>query len=259
MISGLVMTPMFLWFASQEVQLARWDMAALTVMGALICLANVWMVQYRGLRKAVLRFSIAYIFAMALYYVHTGFATSSLLFCVVLPFAASFMLGYREAILWNLGLGVATLYFIFTEDLFARNTLQGYATDFIAAYVFAVLASLGYERMRALTEASAREEHQRLQQVINHKNLIAQRNEKLFEDLNFALREVRELTGLIPICATCKKIRSDDDFWEHVEAYLHKRTQLTFSHSLCPGCSEEAMGQLDRESETSWRQETQNE
>ena len=166
------------------------------------------------MKKGFLRLSIGYIFGTALYYVSTDFASSSLLFCVVLPFASSFMLGYREALVWNVGLGIGVLYLIFNGETFGVYTLEGYATDFIASYVFAICVALGYERMREVTEEKATDEHQRLQQVIDHKNEIAQRNERLFEDLNHALREVRELTGLIPICSTCKKIRSDDDFWE---------------------------------------------
>ncbi len=246
-ISGLIMAPMFLWFATQELYFQHWDMTALTLVGAMLCIGNVWMGQYWGLNKMILRVSLGYLFFIALYYVNTAFTTSSLLFCVILPFATSFMLGYREALIWNLFLGAASLFLIFSAEQFSENTFGGYATDFVAAYVFAICVSLGYERMREETQRRATEEHQRLQQVIDHKNDIAERNERLFEDLNSALREVRELTGLIPICSTCKKIRSDDDFWEHVEAYLHKRTQLTFSHSMCPSCSDDAMEQLEED------------
>ncbi|MBO6703660.1 MAG: hypothetical protein JJ921_15070 [Pseudomonadales bacterium] len=246
-ISGLVMAPMFLWFATQEIHLQHWDMTALTLVGAMLCIGNVWMGQHCGLNKTILRISLVYLFFVALYYVNTAFTTSSLLFCVILPFTTSFMLGYREAFVWNLFLGAASLFLIFSAEPFSKNTFGGYATDFVAAYVLAICVSLGYERMWEETQRRAIEEHQRLLQVIDHKNDIAERNEQLFEDLNNALREVRELTGLIPICSTCKKIRSDDDFWEHVEAYLHKRTQLTFSHSMCPSCANDAIEQLEKD------------
>ncbi|MBI5532946.1 MAG: hypothetical protein HY898_09540 [Deltaproteobacteria bacterium] len=50
--------------------------------------------------------------------------------------------------------------------------------------------------------------------------------------------EIAELRGLIPICASCKKVRNDQEFWEHVDSYLRKHTNLKFSHGLCPGCAE---------------------
>lgn len=45
-----------------------------------------------------------------------------------------------------------------------------------------------------------------------------------------------ELRGLIPICAKCKRIRSDSDYWEQVEIYLSRHLEMSFTHSLCPEC-----------------------
>lgn len=50
-------------------------------------------------------------------------------------------------------------------------------------------------------------------------------------------RRIKLLEGLLPICAGCKKIRSQDQ-WEHVESYISKRSPVQFSHSLCPECME---------------------
>lgn len=55
-------------------------------------------------------------------------------------------------------------------------------------------------------------------------------------DLEKALAEVQTLSGLLPICASCKKIRDDRGYWSHVEQYLGKRTRAEFSHGLCPDC-----------------------
>lgn len=50
--------------------------------------------------------------------------------------------------------------------------------------------------------------------------------------------EFAELRSLVPICAACKKIRSDSDYWEQVENYLERHMDLTFTHGLCPACLE---------------------
>jgi phosphoserine phosphatase RsbU/P len=59
-------------------------------------------------------------------------------------------------------------------------------------------------------------------------------------DRIFALQEslahVRQLQGLIPICAWCRQVRSDGNFWEKVESYLGKRSGLQFTHAICPPC-----------------------
>lgn len=48
--------------------------------------------------------------------------------------------------------------------------------------------------------------------------------------------EVRQLRGIIPICAWCHKIRNDDDYWQLVEAYISEETGSRFSHGICPAC-----------------------
>jgi hypothetical protein len=49
-------------------------------------------------------------------------------------------------------------------------------------------------------------------------------------------REVALLRGILPICSFCKKIRKEDDTWEHMETYITKRSEAQFSHSVCPDC-----------------------
>lgn len=54
--------------------------------------------------------------------------------------------------------------------------------------------------------------------------------------LEKAQRELKILRGIIPICASCKKIRNDGGFWEQVEAYLSEHSEAMFSHGICPDC-----------------------
>lgn len=63
-------------------------------------------------------------------------------------------------------------------------------------------------------------------------------NEKLhlIDDLKVALDKIRTLKGLIPICASCKKIRDDKGYWNQLEEYLEAQTEAVFSHGLCPEC-----------------------
>lgn len=61
------------------------------------------------------------------------------------------------------------------------------------------------------------------------------------ERLEHALREIRTLRGIVPICMQCKKIRDDDGYWQRVETYLRARTDVEFSHGLCPDCETAAL------------------
>lgn len=55
-------------------------------------------------------------------------------------------------------------------------------------------------------------------------------------ELESALAEVNRLSGLLPICAYCKRIREGDDYWQAVEQYIASRSDAQFSHAICPDC-----------------------
>lgn len=55
-------------------------------------------------------------------------------------------------------------------------------------------------------------------------------------DLEEAMVQVRQLQGLLPICAYCKKIRDEQSYWQEVERYIARRTEVQFSHGICPPC-----------------------
>jgi hypothetical protein len=61
--------------------------------------------------------------------------------------------------------------------------------------------------------------------------------ERLIRELQEALGQVRELSGLLPICASCKSIRDDKGYWNHLEAYLCAHSKAQFSHGICPDCA----------------------
>ena len=60
--------------------------------------------------------------------------------------------------------------------------------------------------------------------------------EKLIAELQDALQRIKTLGGLLPICASCKKIRDDRGYWTQVEDYIREHTEAEFSHSVCPEC-----------------------
>jgi len=66
--------------------------------------------------------------------------------------------------------------------------------------------------------------------------------------LHRALKEVRVLEGLLPICASCKSIRDESGGWQRIEAYVTERSQAQFSHGLCPQCLRTIYGDFADES-----------
>ncbi len=68
--------------------------------------------------------------------------------------------------------------------------------------------------------------------------------EQLIAELREALAKVRALQGLIPICASCKKIRDDHGYWQQLESYFREHSGAEFSHGLCPECGERTLREI---------------
>lgn len=62
------------------------------------------------------------------------------------------------------------------------------------------------------------------------------KNDILIAELRSALAQVKKLSGLLPICSVCKKIRDDEGYWQQVEEYISAHVDVRFSHGLCPAC-----------------------
>ena len=60
--------------------------------------------------------------------------------------------------------------------------------------------------------------------------------EQLVGELQAALADVRRLTGMLPICSYCRKIRDDENRWDTIEGYISRHTATMFTHGICPDC-----------------------
>ncbi len=80
------------------------------------------------------------------------------------------------------------------------------------------------QELRARLQAGAR--------IIRQQESLARR----VRELEDTLAEARRLQGMLPICAYCKRIRNERNFWEQIEAYIAAHSGATFSHSVCPDC-----------------------
>jgi len=76
-----------------------------------------------------------------------------------------------------------------------------------------------------------------LRYAIERKRAFLER-ERLVRDLQEAVAELKTLSGLLPICSNCKKVRDDKGYWTQIEAYIQQRSAARFSHGICPDCME---------------------
>jgi PAS domain S-box-containing protein len=72
---------------------------------------------------------------------------------------------------------------------------------------------------------------------ISDRKQAARERETLIADLQKALHEVKTLSGLLPICASCKKIRDDKGYWNNLEKYISEHSGAEFTHGICPECA----------------------
>ena len=68
--------------------------------------------------------------------------------------------------------------------------------------------------------------------------------EELIKSLQKALADIKTLSGLLPICAWCKKIRSDEGYWQNIEAYIKSHLDLDFTHAICHDCAKKEYPEL---------------
>lgn len=82
---------------------------------------------------------------------------------------------------------------------------------------------------------------------VTERQRVEREREKLIVELRAALAQVKTLSGLIPICSGCKKIRDDRGFWNQVESYISKHTEAQFTHGMCPDCIKKFYPELEKE------------
>lgn len=81
---------------------------------------------------------------------------------------------------------------------------------------------------------------------ITDRKLMEQERERLIAELQHALSEVKKLSGLLPICASCKKIRDDQGYWSQIEVFIKKHSEAEFSHGICPECRDKLYPELKK-------------
>jgi HAMP domain-containing protein len=72
--------------------------------------------------------------------------------------------------------------------------------------------------------------------MVEKRRQIEAERENLIRNLQAALAEVKLLSGFLPICTSCKKIRDDKGYWNQIEGYISTHSDVEFSHSICPEC-----------------------
>jgi PAS domain S-box-containing protein len=82
---------------------------------------------------------------------------------------------------------------------------------------------------------------------ITERKWAEEEREKLIRDLQETLSKVKTLSGMLPICSSCKKIRDDKGYWKQIEVYIRDHSETEFTHSICPECFKKLYPDFDDE------------
>ncbi len=126
-------------------------------------------------------------------------------------------LGFRHSIFAMISIPVFFEIFYFIGEPFIMNEFMFY--NIFLSGMFLIYTFLAY-----------------LVENIIRKNYIT--SQKLKDSLD----QIHKLSGLLPMCAKCKKIRNDEGYWQQVETYIQANTEAKFSHGLCPLCMDDMYG-----------------
>ncbi len=80
--------------------------------------------------------------------------------------------------------------------------------------------------------------------VVANRRKVEEARERLIRKLEGALQQIKTLRGLLPICASCKKIRNEQDEWDYLEVYIERHSEARFTHGICPECQTTLYGHL---------------
>lgn len=162
--------------------------------------------------------------ALAACYIVT-LGSSLLYYHLALPFVFFSLLGRRE------GVALTCVFFlslaaIITTPWLSSGGVYGtvHAFRFLGASFFGGLIAWSCENTRERFHEALADKNRQLELEIVW--------------LNQAMTEINALSGLIPICASCKNMRDDAGYWHRVEAYVAGRSDASFSHGICPVCTD---------------------
>ncbi len=80
---------------------------------------------------------------------------------------------------------------------------------------------------------------------VSERKKIETEKAQIIKELQKALAKVKQLSGFLPICSSCKKIRDDEGYWSQIESYISDHSEAEFSHSICPKCAKKLYPEFD--------------
>jgi hypothetical protein len=215
----LAASGLFVYAFGSHIDFTVPQVKTIEALSLVVLIASVVLMLLRGIRKLLMWY---HLFALLLF----------------IQASAAFLLGRPWNHMWWLAHAVSAAgFFVLGYAVMrAQQTTRSFATIYSEVELYATLRA----RTEALKSANQRleENSRQLEQALAERNREAAEKERLIRELEAALSKVRTLSGLLPICASCKNIRDDQGYWTQMEAYISEHSEAEFSHSMCPPCAQ---------------------
>lgn len=173
--------------------------------------------------KIIYRIAMTGISGLFFYNVVLGlYKGGDILWLYTYPLIVFFLFGIVEGLFWIIAMIVPVSVIVLFPGLTNAFVFPDvFKTRFIFSIIIVIFMSWLFESLRS--------------------HFFKQLTEQKLK-LEAALEDVKTLSGLLPICSNCKKIRDDEGYWNQIEGYIQKHSDVTFSHGICSECSDELYG-----------------
>lgn len=122
-------------------------------------------------------------------------------------------------------IGVFEIYYNISAERQRLQDTVAHSSGILFVMAVVLLGGVLLSTMKANRNITAREK-------------IEKEHERLIVELQGALSEIKRLSGLLPICFSCKKIRDDQGYWNQIETYISQHSEAEFTHGICPDCAQ---------------------
>lgn len=138
---------------------------------------------------------------------------------------------------------LSELAFTFYISNYGVSNLTGHYFKLISFYlIYKAIIVTGIQEPFAVTFKELADSNEKLKNEIIQRQKAEKEKEETINQLQEALTEVKTLSGLLPVCSGCKKIRDDSGYWNQIEVYIQDHSEAQFSHGICPDCAKEIYG-----------------
>lgn len=190
---------------------------------ASLLVVNLFLMRSVKLQYLAYRMTIIAMFIVMSWVLTNGNAEGrSFVWYYFFPIGVFYLFGLKEGFFWvGLSVLIATSCFFFSPYY---DYDPVFSIRYLVTYFIVIGLSAGMEGARSRYHAKLQREK---------------------ASLEAALEQVHRLHGLLPICASCKKIRDDKGYWNELEQYISTNSDVQFSHGLCPDCKDIYMAELE--------------